>query len=204
MEFRAALRARHMVRTFTDQPIERAVLVDLLEDARRAPSAGNTQATEFVVLGNAESVSRYWSITMPADKQATFRWQSLLRAPALVLVLTRPDAYLDRYAQDDKAATGRSESSDRWPVPYWWVDAGCVVQNLLLSATDRGLGACFFGPFDFEGALRSAFAIPEDRRIVATVALGHPAPDADQPHNRGRSATRTRQSVADIIHWDDW
>lgn len=136
---------------------------------------------------------------MSTQAQQTFKWQSLLQAPVIVLVLTEPTSYLRRYSEPDKQQTGRGASERRWPVPYWWVDAGAVVQNVLLQATANGLGACFFGPFDHEDALKETFCVPESRRIVASLALGHPGPD--EP---GRSAGRKRQPLPAITHWGTW
>ncbi|MEZ5406727.1 MAG: nitroreductase family protein [Acidimicrobiales bacterium] len=195
MELLSALARRRMVRSFSSAPVPAAEIDDLLDWARRGPSAGNTQATGFVVLDHPAATAAYWDVTLPAERRATFRWQGLLRAPVLVLVTTRPRSYVSRYAEADKAATGRGASTDRWPVPYWFVDAGAVVQNLLLLAVDRGLGACLFGPFDHEPALARAFGLAPDERIVATVALGHPAP-GDEP---GRSARRPRPPIAEIV-----
>src|SRR3546814_6677666 len=70
-----------------------------------------------------------------ADARSRFRWQGLLHAPVLIVPYVRPEDYADRYAEVDKAATGLGTGVDVWPVPYWWVDGGAVVQNLLLAAT---------------------------------------------------------------------
>ena len=103
-----------------------------------------------------------------------------------MLVTTRPADYTERYSEPDKRPAGRGDSFDAWPVPYWWVDAGAVVQNLLLLVAANGLGACLFGPFDHEPALREEFAIDEERRIVATVAVGPPPPRRTRPFGEPR------------------
>ena len=195
MELDRAIATRRMVRAFASDPIEPGVVDDLLERALRAPSAGNTQATELLVLDRHEETARYWQVTLAGGRRRKFRWQELLDAPVLVLVTTRPAAYAERYAETDKSPTGLGRGPDAWPVPYWWVDAGAVIQNLLLLAVDRGLGACLFGPFDHEPALKTELGVAADTRLVATVALGHPLPD--EP---GRSATRPRRPLAEVIH----
>lgn len=193
------LSARRMVRDYTDQPVPGALVDRLLDLARRAPSAGNTQPWSFLVLRD-DDVSRYWSTTLP-DPAARdgFRWQGLVRAPVLVVPYVRPGDYADRYAEPDKAATGLGSRPEAWPIPYWWVDGGAVVQNLLLAACAAGLGACFFGQFDHEPAVRDAFGVPDDQRALGTVALGWPAPD--EP---GRSAGRSRPHLDDIVHRGRW
>lgn len=182
-----------MVRAFTTEPVPADVLERVLTAGLRAPSAGHTQGLDLVVLTGAE-VGRYWSTTL-ADP-AGFRWQGLLAAPVLVVPVVAPADYTARYSEPDKAATGLG-SIDAWSVPYWWVDGGAAVENLLLACVAEGLGACFFGQFEHESAVRSAFGIPDDRRCVGTIALGHPAPD--EP---GRSASRPRRT--DQLHLGRW
>ncbi len=191
--------ARHMSRHFSTDGVDPAKVHRILDLARRSPSAGNTQATEFLVLDQVQDVKRYWATTMSQARQEAFAWPTLLAAPVLVLVLTRPGAYLRRYHEPDKAKTGRWQSEDRWPVPYWWVDSGAVVQNVLLLATESQLGACLFGPFDHESNLRETFSVPLDRRIVATIALGHPLPGRPS-----RSANRQRPELSSILHYGSW
>lgn len=189
-----------MVRAFADRPVEQSQLMDLLELARRAPSAGNTAAIEFVVLtGSARS--SYWDVTLPPERRAGFAFASLPDAGSLVLVLTRPDAYPERYSEQDKSHSGRGIGIDAWPVPFWWVDAGAAIQNLLLLAHSAGLGALLFGAFDHEPAVREELGIPSDRRIVGVVAIGHPA-DAEGPS--GRSASRRRRRLEEITHHQRW
>ncbi len=192
------LRRRRMHRNFETTAVDPQLLDDVLDLARRAPSAGHTQATEFVVLRTPEATARYWDTTLPSQRREGFRWQGLMRAPVLVLVCTRPSGYLERYSEPDKAKTERGAGTSNWPVPYWWFDAGAAAENLLLLATAHGLGACLFGPFDHEDKLRENFSINADRRIAAVVALGYPLPDEE-----GRSVTRGWRSATDVIRYID-
>ena len=189
-----------MIREFEDRPVQADQLSEILDNARRAPSAGNTQACEFLVLEGPEDVARYWSTTLPTPRQATFRWQGLLHAPVLVVITTSPSAYVERYAEGDKSHTSLGSSQEAWAQPFWWFDAGAVAQNMLLLAVDEGLGACLFGVFDHEAAIKSAFGIPDDRRVVCTIAIGHPK-DGGEP---GRSAMRRRPKLESITHRGRW
>lgn len=188
-----------MVRAFTDEPVSFEVVDGLIDLARRAPSAGNSQGMAYVVLSGPTETARYWDVALPVERRASFRWPGLVAAPVLVVVLARPDAWVDRYAEPDKASTGLGEGPDAWPVPYWWVDAGMAVEHLLLGAVDAGFGACFFGLFEHEPAVLTGLGVPDGWRAVGTVALGHPAPD--EP---GRSSERPRPPLGEVIHRGRW
>jgi nitroreductase len=188
-----------MVRAFAGAPVDPAVVEALCDLARRAPSAGNAQGVDLLVLDEPSATARYWDVTLPEPRRSSFRWPGLVAAPVLVVVAVRPGAYVERYAEPDKAATGRGAGEGAWPVPYWWVDAGAAVEHLLLGATEAGLGACLFGLFEHEAAVAEAFGVPDGVRLVGTVALGHPAPD--EP---GRSAARGRRPLAEVVHRNAW
>ena len=188
-----------MVRAFSTAPVEPAVVDHLIDLARRAPSAGNSQGWAFVVLEGAAQTARYWDVTMPPPRREGFRWPGLVAAPVLIVALVKPDIWVHRYAEADKAATGLGVAADEWPVPYWWVDGGMAVEHLLLGAVEAGLGACFFGVFDHEEAVLAALEVPAGWRALGAVAVGHPA--TDEP---GRSARRGRLPLEDVLHRGGW
>lgn len=194
------IRARRMIRTFEAARIDSADIDSMLDTARRAPAAGNTAAIDFLVLDTPTTVGRYWSATMSDEVRRTFRWRGLLSASALIVIVTRPTAYVARYSEPDKAHPRLGDRLDAWPQPFWWIDAGMVAQNVLLVATDRGLGASLFGLFHHEEAVKTEFGVPADRRLVCTIAIGVPS-DRDEP---GRSAGRQRPSLETVIHRSDW
>lgn len=205
MELRDAVRRRRMVRAYrTNGPVPRASLTRMLQHATRAPSAGFTQGQDFVVLTTERDRTRFWTAATPPppDPPGTGQratgpdpWlQGLRTAPALVLCLSDPERYLDRYAEPDKGWTDRDPG--RWPVPYWDVDAGMAAMSMLLTAVDEGLGACFFGvPSQRQATVLAAFEIPDNRRIVGVVATGRPAPDRRSP-----SLRRGRRPWGEVVH----
>jgi nitroreductase len=193
-----------MVRAFGPDPahpdpVDPAVVDALLDGARRAPSAGNTQAVRFLVLDTPAAVAGYWDLTLPTERRSGFAWPGLLVAPVLVVVLVDPGAYVARYAEPDKAATGLGQGPGEWAVPYWWVDAGAAIQDLLLGVVDAGLGGCLFGLFRHEEAVLRAHGVPAGWRAAGTVALGHPAPSRP-----GRSAGRPHTPLGEVIHRGRW
>ncbi len=189
-----------MTRDFRPDPLPEGLLDDLIDLASRAPSAGKTQGWHVIAL-DGDDTATFWDITLPPDRRATFGWQRLLEAPVILLPLADPQAYVDRYAEPDKAATGLGEGTDAWPVPYWTVDASMAMMTLLLAAEDAGLGALFFGVFRGEHTLREALGIPEHLGLLGAIALGFAAVDG---HGAGRSSARIRRSPDQIIHRGRW
>lgn len=195
MEFSDVVRRRRMVRRFDpDVPVPHDALRRALRAATRAPSAGFSQGWDFVVLRGVAR-TRYWEVTRALAPGGRDPWaDGVATAPVLVLCLSDPDAYLDRYAEPDKGWVDRDEA--RWPIPYWDVDVGMAALLMLLSAVDDGLGALFFGvPAAAHDAVRAAFGIPDRRRLVGVVALGRPI-----PHRPSRSLARGRRRLSEVVH----
>jgi nitroreductase len=198
VELAEALRRRRMVRAYDrDRPVPPDLLERVCAAALRVPSAGFTQGVSLLALTTADQRETYWATTA-GGKQG--RWLAGMRtAPALVLVWTSQAAYLDRYAQPDKGWTERDP--ERWSAPYWFVDGGMAALAMLLTATDVGLGACFFGvPAPRIAAVREAFGVPAEQLSVGVVSLGYAAAGA-APGSPGR---RSRRGPEELIHHGSW
>jgi nitroreductase len=199
VEFAEVVRRRRMVRDYDpDRPVPPEVRERLLEHAVRAPSAGFAQGWAFLVLETDEERQRFWTATTSAGPPDAWLTR-MSRAPLLIVPLSNKDAYLDRYAEPDKGWTDRAE--ERWPVPYWDVDAGMAALLMLLTAVDAGLGACFFGvPPERTDALRAAFGVPPQYRPVGCVSVGYPGDD----DRRSPSLRRGRRPVEEVVHRGNW
>ena len=185
-----------MVRRYAPgRPVPVETVDELLHYGLRAPSAGFTQGVSFLVL-TEETVRRFWAVTSAGPN----RWlDGMSRAPVLILVWTDRGAYERRYAEPDK---GWPVENQPWTTPFWYVDGGMAAQNILLGATDRGLGACFFGvPLDRLDAVRAEFGVPEDQLSVGVISLGWPAAEEEPTGSRHR---RPRTPAAGLIHREAW
>ena len=194
-----AILSRRMTRDFTKEPVPEEVLSEMLDLARRAPSAGNSQGTEFVVL-EGRRLADLWNLTLPAERREQFGWPGLLHAPVVVVPVANAGLYLSRYREADKSSTGLGSGTDTWTVPYWYVDCAFATQNLLLLAADRGLAALFFGFFERTRAVSEFLGLPENAHPLGGVALGWKG-----EHDRlSRSAQRPRRPLSEIVHWSRW
>jgi nitroreductase len=197
MELRDVVARRRMVRRFDPGPLPAGVLERILHAATRAPSAGFSQGLDLVVLEGPEAVRGFWRATTDPRFGKPY---STAEPPVIVLVLSDPQAYLDRYGQPDKAGLGM-ETEAGWPVPYWDMDAAMAVMLMLLTAVDEGVGAWWFGVFHRAEALLRDLGVPEGRRLVGAVALGRPAAD-DRP--TGSAVTRHRRRMDEVVHRGRW
>lgn len=189
-----------MVRSYRADPLAVDQLDLLIDAAHRGPSAGNTRSLELLVLSGDE-VLHYWDATLSESRRQSFPWPGLLRAPTLLIPYVDPGRYVDRYAESDKSRTGLGTSEDAWPVPYWWVDGGAAVENVLLTAAALSLGACFFGQFEHEAAVRDRFEVPKEFRAVGTIAVGYPDAETERP---SLSSRRSRRPTVVTTHRGRW
>ena len=195
-----ALQKRRSCRSFAGDPLPPGLIDDLIDQARRTPTAGNCQGVDFLVFCDTE-VADYWEVTLSAERREVFPWPGLLRAPALVVPYGMSDRYLERYSEADKADSGLGVSTEVWGVPYWLVDAAFATMALQLLAVEAGLGCCFFGLFEHEFAVAQRFGIPDGASAVGTVAIGYPDPNGERASG---SLTRGRRPLSEVIHRGSW
>ena len=201
MDLHEAIRRRAMVRSFATDPIDPALITTMVEAALRAPSAGNTGGTSWVVLTGPAETAEYWEATTDAAWQASSpRAEGLRRAPVILLAYASAEAYVARYAEPDKADPALGWTDLAWPVPYWIGDAAFGVMTILLAAVDAGLGACVLGNFRGEEALARALGVPASWRLFCAVPVGYP----DGHDHRSPSLDRARPDPAERIHHGSW
>jgi nitroreductase len=197
MDFAEVQRRRRMIRAYDEaRPVPSDALDAILEAALRAPSAGFTQGVSLLALSSATERETFWRVVAHTDST----WLRGMRtAPALILVWTNEEAYLDRYAEPDKGWADRDPA--RWSAPYWFVDAGMASMAALLSAVDNDLGACFFGiPTARIAAVREAFVVPPNQLSVGVISLGYPV----RVPAIGSPTRRSRRAPSELIHHGTW
>jgi nitroreductase len=205
VEFADVVRRRRMTRAYTSDPVPPEVVDRLLEQAHRAPSAGNSAGWAFVVLDTPETVAGFWraqtDAALPGGEPDGWL-AGMMRAPVVVVPCSRRDVYLERYAQDDKAPKGLGDrDEDKWAMPYWHLDTAMAALLILQGATDAGLGSCFFGLVPSRvDAVKEQLGLtgPDAPHPIGAITIGHP-----EPGTRGRSLRR-RTPVEAVVHRGRW
>jgi nitroreductase len=169
-----------MVRDFSDEPVARPVLDQLMANATRVPSAGYSQGFAFVVLTEPGQRRLFWETTNGPGWRGESESVPLTRAPAVIVPLAHKQAYLDRYALPDKVHTPLSNEAN-WPAPYWDIDTGFGVMMILLTAVDL-------------------LGVPDGYRPIGAIAVGHPTRG-----ERSRPELPTgRRRPSDVVRWERW
>jgi nitroreductase len=141
------IKARRSIRAYTPEPVSEEDIQAMLEAAMAAPSASNLQPWEFVVV-----------------EDAALRGQLAQMHPYSGMAADAPVVFV---VVGDKTASR-----------HWVEDTSAATENLLLAATALGLGGVWVGVYpntDREAYARNLLGVPEGKRVLCIVPVGHPA-----------------------------
>ena len=164
------LKRRRSIRKYIVRPVEAEKLALVLEAARLAPSACNLQPCSFIVVTKPEARK---------SLEASYKRDWFINAPAIIVGCANP-----------KEAWSKKDDQD-----YWKVDLAIAMQNLVLAATELGLGTCWIAAFD-EGAAKKALTIPKDVRVVAMTPLGY--------SDEEKGPVTDRKPLESMVHREKW
>ena len=166
MDFTELTKKRYSVRKFTPQPLTSAEIEAILEVAADAPTACNNQPQRIYVAKSPEA------------RAAVARSTSChFNAPVLFVVCYDEDVCWHRQYDGQT---------------YGAVDATIAMTQMMLKATELGLGSTFVGWFDPQ-ILRDALKLPANLIPVGILPVGHPSPDGGPA-----PAHDTRRGIAAI------
>jgi len=158
---------RRATRTFIDKVVEKEKIIDIINAANWAPSASNKQGWRFIVISSPQLKKTLFELGMT----------HLLLSPVSILVLY----------------------GDPTPNPFYPDDiesASASIQNMMLKATELGLGTCWVNRLPYQKYIRKALSIPWYYKVVALVGLGYPKID-QKPKKR-------KYGIDDILFENDF
>ena len=150
-----AIYKRRSIRKFKNQSIAEQDLNTLLKAAMMAPTARNCQEWEFILIKKRETLEKI----MQAHPHA----QMLSTADCALIVC--------------------ADTKREYMPGYWTGDCGAATQNILLAATELGIGSVWLGVYPNEermNAISKVVNLPEHVLPLNVIALGYPDEEKDE------------------------
>ena len=196
MEFSQVVANRHSVRDFTDQPVSREDLVDVVRTAQQAPSWVNSQPWRvYAATGRTlEEIKKRHAADVAAGRKGASdlpvmsrtEW-SLATQANMAALAERIGSDLGDAASEFPAAQARMFNAQAvlyitipTGSPLWsFHDLGAFTAMIALAAVDKGLGAInAYALVMYPDEVREAMGIGADEIVAIGIALGHPADSA--------------------------
>ena len=159
MDVFQAIKERRSIRAFSSEAVRDDDLTKMLEAAIWAPSAGNLQPWEFIIVKS------------PAKKKeiarAALYQMFIAEAPVVIVVCANIPKTSRVYGERGSSL-------------YCIQDTAAAIQNLLLAVHALGYGACWVGAFR-EEEVKKILKLPQYVRPVAIIPIGKPAEKPKPP-----------------------
>lgn len=180
MDFSELVKMRESTRRYSNRPVEREKIVQIIESCRLAPSACNSQPWNFIIADD------------PAvkDQLARASYGPLMSfnrfvpgAPVIAAIVGERPNWLSRVG-------GNVKEKD-----FYLMDIGIVAEHFCLQAAELGLGSCMLGWFD-EKSVQKILRVPAKKRVLLLITLGYP----EKPSPR----KKIRKSMKEILSWNSY
>ena len=180
-----AIKRRRSIRKYKPDPVSDAIILQLLECARLAPSASNSQPWRFVVIKDSVIKKKLVEcacnlrfiefapciIVCCVDLSVRTRKDARRRVKELIIDGTYADigntSYIIPEILDPDIAPGQLLSECEF-------DSAIATEHIVLAATALGLGTCWIGMLEND-KVHQLLNLPEEIRVVRLLALGYPA-----------------------------
>jgi nitroreductase len=150
--------SRRSIRKFKNTPVCEKDIEDILKAAMAAPSAGNSQCWEFIIINNRIILDEIPKIHPHA--------QMILESPIAILVCA--DVSREKYPE------------------RWLLDCSAATQNILLAVHEKGLGAVWVGIHPDKERIKGItklFNLPDNIKPFSLIPIGYPN-ETKPPSNR--------------------
>ncbi|OGI15802.1 hypothetical protein A3K63_00325 [Candidatus Micrarchaeota archaeon RBG_16_49_10] len=166
MDVFECIQGRRSVRAYGKESVPVEKIVQIIDAGLDAPSAGNTQPWEFIIVSDKKVKEEVYNVSLQQEH--------IKKASTLIVVLANKKRFSSKYG-------------DRGRELYCIQDTAACTENMLLAAHALGLGACWVGAFD-ELRLKGVLGITDDDiKPVVILTIGETVP-YEIPENPGRIA----------------
>jgi len=166
LDFEEVICKRRSIRLFEERNVEDDIIRKVVEHASKAPSGGNLQHWEFIAVKNKELIKKITETTYSGNIRTSSPQEWIRTAPVVIIVCYTPRSIIARYGEEGK--------------PVGMLAMGAAIENILLSAVNLGLGACWVSGFRAE-ELVSVLDLPRGVVPVSIVPIGYPKTVPESP-----------------------
>lgn len=223
MNVSEAVASRRSVRKFTDQKVDRATLIRVLEKAQRAPSGGNTQPWNAVVLTGEPMQALFAKVAeqfpkgreahkpeyhiYPPELEGEYEARRFGVGEALyaALDISREEKgkRLMWFAENFRAFGApvlMLVHTPKYMGPPQWSDIGMWLQTIGLLLREEGLDCCYQEAWAvYSPQIREVVSIPDDHIFFCGVAIGY-----RDPHAPVNTFAVPRARIEESIRWEGW
>ena len=169
MELNQAIETRRSIRRYKEEEVSLEDIKKCIEAGILAPSWKNSQTARYHVVTSKEVLAQLKKEALPE-----FNATNVQNAPVLIVM-----SYISNRSGYEKDGTPTNELGNTWGA----YDLGLATQNMLLKATELGLGTLVMGIRD-EAKIRTILEIPENEAIVSVIGLGKPDIEPSMPKRK--------------------
>lgn len=156
------IKTRRSVRQFTEEKVSHAVIEEIIEAARFAPSWKNTQIARYLVVEDKALLER-----IAAEGILGHAGNAAILDGCSALVV---ETYIEKRSGYERDGSFSTSKGDHWQM----FDAGLAAEAFCLAAHEKGVGSVIMGIFD-EAKLAELAGVPEGQAVAALIAIGYPA-----------------------------
>ena len=172
MDLKRAIDTRHSVNRFMKgKKIDYRKLIDLIDSANKSPLAGNHPSIYYIIVQEPEKIKQLAEASV----------QDFFQNASAVIVICSDYSFLEKSYYERGGKYGKHQ-------------AGAATENLLLRATDMGLGACWVGAFTDE-IVKRTLRIPENIEVETLIPIGI---------EMGKAKQKSKPNLDRVLFFDEW
>lgn len=169
MELKEAIDKRKSIRSFENKQVPKQILKELIIKAIKAPSSANAQPWKFYVITSKkirDEIAKTLSLALGLYKKDFDKLPKKLKDVSIEFYSNMGNCPNIIFVYSKKNKQKRDSNI---------MGISCAVQNLMLSAVEKGLGTCWVGSLrGFEKELNKLLKIPKDEELISSILIGYP------------------------------
>lgn len=180
MEFWDVIEKRRSVRLYEDTSVDDSFINQIIICGHKAPSAGNIQPWEFIVVKDKTTKRQIVDTTYVSNNyESPTRQEWLMNAPVFIVVVVNKEKSFQKYG----------EKALRTLI---YLDCSACIENMILAAINIGLATCYISGFR-ETELSRVLDLPKNYETIGFISLGY---------QKGTAVIKPKSDLNIKIHYE--